>query len=74
MEVDEKVEIILMLQQGKLIQPLPKDGSVAPLSNWRIQAELFYNRMPFTQLRFMFAPPCYLLLFVCVGMWQAMCL
>lgn len=53
MEVDEKVEIILMLQQGKLIQPLPKDGSVAPLSNWRIQAELFYNRMPFTQLLFM---------------------
>lgn len=53
MEVDEKVEIILMLQQGKLIQPLPKDGSVAPLSNGRIQAELFYNRIPFTQLLFM---------------------
>ena len=53
MEVDEKVEIILMLQQGKLIQPLPKDGSVQPLSRMRVEAELLYNRIPFAKILFM---------------------
>lgn len=53
MEVDEKVEIILMLQQGKLIHPLPKDGSVQPLSRMRVEAELLYNRIPFAKILFM---------------------
>ena len=53
METDEKVELILMLQQGKLIQPLPKDGSVAPLSDAKVRAELLYNRVPFSKILFM---------------------
>ena len=53
METDEKVELILMLQQGKLIQPLPKDGSVVPLSDARVQAEILYNRVPFSKILFM---------------------
>lgn len=53
METDEKVGLILMLQQGKLIQPLPKDGSVTPLSDARVRAELLYNRIPFSKILFM---------------------
>lgn len=52
-ETDEKVELIMMLQKGQLIQPLPNDGSVQPLSNARVQAELLYNRVPFAKILFM---------------------
>ena len=53
-ETDEKVGLILMLQNGTLIQPLPEDGSVAPLSEAKVRAELLYNRIPFNQALFMF--------------------
>lgn len=52
-ELDEKVALILMLNNGTLVKPLPKDGSVAPLSDSKIDAELFYNRVPFTKILFM---------------------
>ena len=53
METDEKVGLIMMLQKGTLITPLPTDGSVEPLSDTRIQAELLYNRLPLTKVLFM---------------------
>lgn len=53
-EADEKVGLILMLQKGTLIRPLPEDGSVRPLSPAKIRAELIYNRIPFSKLLFMF--------------------
>lgn len=53
-ETDEKVGLILMLQQGTLIQPLPDDGSVARLPEAKVRAELLYNRIPFSQVLFMF--------------------
>ena len=53
-ETDEKVGLILMLQNGTLIRPLPADGSVAPLSDVKVRAELLYNRIPFSQVLFMF--------------------
>ena len=53
-EADEKVGLILMLQNGTLIRPLPEDGSVEPVSDTKIQAELLYNRIPFSKLLFMF--------------------
>ena len=53
-ETDEKVGLILMLQNGTLIRPLPTDGSIAPLSDVKVRAELLYNRIPFSQVLFMF--------------------
>ncbi len=53
-ETDEKVGLILMLQNGTLIRSLPADGSVAPLSDVKVRAELLYNRIPFSQVLFMF--------------------
>lgn len=52
-ELDEKVGLILMLQKGTLIRPLPTDGSVAPLSAQRVEAELLYNRLPLTRVLFL---------------------
>ena len=52
-EADEKIALITMLQQGSLIRPLPDDGSIKPLNNTKIQAELFYNKVPFTKILFM---------------------
>lgn len=52
-EVDEKVGLILMLHEGTLIQPLPEDGSVEPLSDTRVRAEIFYHQIPFTKVLFM---------------------
>ena len=54
METDEKVALVEMLQNGTLIRPLPTDGSVEPLSKEKLQAELLYNRIPFTKILFMF--------------------
>lgn len=53
-ETDEKVGLILMLQKGTLIRPLPKDDSVKPLPLSKIRAELIYNRIPFSKCLFMF--------------------
>ncbi len=44
--VDEKVALIMMLQQGSLAREIPSD--VKPLSDTRITAELLYNRIPWT--------------------------
>ena len=52
-ETDEKVGVILMLQNGTLFRPLPKDGSVERLSDARVSAELLYNRLPLTKILFM---------------------
>ncbi len=48
METDEKVGLIMMLTRGELIRPLPKDGSVRPLSEARVRAEVLYNKIPLT--------------------------
>lgn len=53
MELDEKVGLILMLREGTLIKPLPEDGSVTPLSETAVKAELLYNKIPFSKLLFM---------------------
>lgn len=53
-ETDEKVGLILMLQKGTLIRPLPKDGGVKPLPSPKVRAELIYNRIPFSKCLFMF--------------------
>lgn len=54
LEADEKVALIMMLCQGTLVVPLPADGSVDCLSEWEVKAELFYNRIPFSKILFMF--------------------
>lgn len=53
LELDEKVGLILMLREGTLIKPLPEDGSVTPLSETVVKAELLYNKIPFSKLLFM---------------------
>ena len=53
LELDEKVGLILMLREGTLIKPLPEDGSVLPLSDTAVKAELLYNKIPFSKLLFM---------------------
>lgn len=54
LETDEKVALIAMLSQGTLFHFLPTDGSVEPLSETKVQAELLYNRIPFSKLLFMY--------------------
>ena len=44
LELDEKVGMVLMLQKGTFIRPLPEDGSVTPLSPLRIRAEISIMR------------------------------
>ena len=51
-ELDEKIGIILMLTQGSLFSPLTADAPA--LSNTRVEAEIFYNRMPLVKVLFMF--------------------
>lgn len=53
LELDEKVGLILMLREGTLIKPLLEDGSVTPLSETAVKAELLYNKIPFSKLLFM---------------------
>lgn len=53
-ETDEKVALVMMLQNGTLVRPLPTDGSVEPLGEAELKAELLYNRIPFTKILFMF--------------------
>lgn len=52
-ETDEKVGLILMLEKGTFIHPLPANGSVQPLSEREVTAELVYNRIPFSKILFM---------------------
>lgn len=52
-ETDEKVGIILMLGNKTLIKELPKDGSIKPLNATKVNAELIYNKVPFTKVLFM---------------------
>ena len=54
LETDEKVALIAMLCRGTLFHFLPIDGSVEPLSETKVQAELLYNRIPFSKLLFMY--------------------
>lgn len=54
LETDEKVALIAMLCQGALFRSLSTDGSVEPLSETKVQAELLYNRVPFSKLLFMY--------------------
>lgn len=54
LETDEKVALVMMLCQGTLARPLPTDGSVEPLSDREVKAELLYNRIPFSKILFMF--------------------
>jgi hypothetical protein len=44
-ELDEKVGMIILLTQGKLITPRPE--KMEPLSPWRVEAEILYNDVPF---------------------------
>lgn len=53
LEADEKVGLILMLENGTFIHPLPTDGSVKRLSAAEVKAELLYNRIPFSKILFM---------------------
>ena len=53
-ELEEKRALVQMLQNGTLIRPLPADGSGEPLSKAKVEAELLYNRIPFTKILFMF--------------------
>ena len=47
-ELDEKIGMIILLTQGKLIQPRP--DSIPPLSWWRVEAEILYNQLPITNI------------------------
>lgn len=65
-ELDEKVGLILMLAERELFTPLP--ASAPRLSSARVEAELFYNRVPFDRILFMVnlsaGVLCFLFLFV----------
>ncbi len=50
-DINEKLGLILWLNEGTLIKPLPKDAT--PLSDFRIKAEVFYNEVPATSILFM---------------------
>ena len=52
-ETDEKLGVVLMLERGTLYKPLPQDGSVQPLSEAKVKAELLYNAVPFSKILFM---------------------
>ncbi len=43
-ELDEKVGMIILLTQGKLIQPLPE--GIEPLPDWRVEMEILYHTTP----------------------------
>ncbi len=50
-QVDEKIALITMLQQGELIQKLPP--TITPLPESKIVAEIWYNKIPFCKILFM---------------------
>lgn len=49
-ELDEKVGLILMLTNQTLFEPLK--NNVPRLSNSRVEAEIVYNKIPFTKILF----------------------
>jgi cytochrome c-type biogenesis protein CcsB len=53
MQADEKIALVTLLQQKELIHAIPDDGSIEPISDTKIMAEIWYNRIPFTKLLFM---------------------
>lgn len=55
LETDEKVGLILMLQEGTLVKPVSETPGAVPVSVARLKAELLYNRIPFTKILFMAA-------------------
>lgn len=54
LEVDEKVGLIKMLESGTLIKPVAEMPHIQPITNAHLQAELLYNKMPFSKLLFMY--------------------
>lgn len=52
-DIDERLGVVLMLEKGTLFKSLPKDGTVQPLSETKVNAELLYNAVPFTKILFM---------------------
>jgi len=68
-DIDERLGVVMMLERGTLFKPLPKDGSVAPLSDSKVSAELLYNAVPFTKILFMANLTVGFLLFF-VMLWQ----
>lgn len=48
--LDEKMEIVGLLQAGRLIRPVPEGMALLP--GWRVEAELIYNRVPFARVFF----------------------
>ena len=52
-EIDEKIGLISMLLQGTLIRPISVDPQVQPLTDTQVEAELLYNKVPFSKILFM---------------------
>lgn len=52
-ELDEKIGIIMMLEHHTLYAPFPSDGSVSPLSETKVSAEILYNKLLMTKVLFM---------------------
>lgn len=63
-ETDERVGLILMLVNRSLFTPLSPE--VPHLSKARVEAEIIYNRVPFTAILFMMCLAVGLLGFVCL--------
>lgn len=63
-QTDEKVGLILMLVNHNLFTPLPRGAS--RLSASRVEAEILYNRIPFTRILFMANLAVGFLSFLCV--------
>lgn len=63
-EADEKISLISMLRQGTLVHPVPEKG-VERLSETKVQAELLYNRIPFSTILYRINLTLGLLLFLC---------
>ena len=61
-DIDEKLGLILWLNEGSLIQPLPKDA--VPLSEAKVKAEILYNELPLITILFIL---CLTASFICIG-------
>lgn len=55
MEADEKVALIDMMIGGALVKPVPDDDSIERLPSVKVQAEWWYNHIPFGKISFMFS-------------------
>lgn len=54
LKLDERVGLILMLQRGTLIRPVPDDDGIKRLTPFQVRAELFYQDIPFAKWLFQF--------------------